>query len=124
MLFLPTLIAATNGISNWALSPGYGGASGDKTSAFTNYIVLLWRALISVGGLAALLFLVWGALDWILAGGEDSKVASARQKMTGAVIGLAILAASVAIVDLAGKFVGIDLLQLCIPGPDGTCPTQ
>lgn len=113
-----TLIAQ---IYNPALRPKFGGTPGDGTGALTEYIVLLWRTLILVGGLATLLFLLWGALDWILAGGDEGKVADARKKMTGAVIGLTILAASVAIVQLVGALIGLDLLDICFPGPGVTC---
>jgi hypothetical protein len=112
-----TLIAqATNtaagGIRNPSIPGGFGGTAGDGTGALEKYIVLLWQTLITVGGLAALLFLLWGALDWILAGGEEGKITEARKKMTGAVIGLAILASSVAIVQLVGDLIGLDLLQI------------
>ncbi len=117
---LPLLTLLTQ-IHNPVLTPGYGGRAGDGTAALTNYIVLLWRALIMVGNLVALLFLLWGALDWIMAGGEEGKVSSARKKMTGAVVGLAILAASVAIVQLVGSLFGLNLLNICIPGPGITC---
>ena len=108
-------------IYNPALKPKFGGSPGDGVGALTEYIVLLWRTLILVGGLAALLFLLWGALDWIMAGGEEGKVSDARKKMTGAVIGLTILAASVAIVQLVGSLIGLDLLDICFPGPGVTC---
>lgn len=104
-------------IGNPVLQPGYGQA-GDGVGALTNYIVLLWRTLITVGGMAALVFLLWGALDWILAGGEDGKVAEARKKMTGAVVGLAILAGSVAIVELVGILLNINLLRFEFPSPN------
>ncbi|MEO8581543.1 MAG: hypothetical protein ABI425_03075 [Patescibacteria group bacterium] len=117
-MFFSTLLAD---ISNPVLQPNYGGGTADKAAAFTNYIVLLWRTLIIVGGLATLLFLIWGAVDWILAGGEEAKIAGARKKMTGAVIGLALLAASVAIIELVGSLIGLDLLKICFPGPNGTC---
>lgn len=122
-MFILTLIAQVDPISNWVLPSGYGGnANGDGVSAFTNYVVLLWRTLIIVGGMATIVFLLWGAIDWIMSAGDEGKVSSARHKMTGAVVGLAILAASVAIVDLIGTLLGIDLLKVCIPSPNGTCP--
>lgn len=111
-MLLPVLIAE---IRNPVLQNGYGGQSGDGVRAFTSYIVLLWRTLIVLGGLATLLFLLWGALDWILAGGDEGKVTKARQKMTGAIIGLAILASSVVIVQLAGDLIGLDLLKISFP---------
>lgn len=120
MITFSTLLAQIN---NPVLQAGFGGDSADGVGAFTNYLVLLWRTLILVGGLATLLFLLWGALDWILAGGEESKVSEARKKMTGAIIGLAILAASVAIVELVGSLIGIDLLRICFPGPNNPCTT-
>ena len=83
-----------------------------------SYIALFWRTLIILGGLATILFLLWGAIDWITAGGEQGKIESARKKMTGAIIGLAILAASVAIVELVGNLIGLDLLELTFPTPD------
>jgi hypothetical protein len=117
-MLTPVMIAQ---IKNDVLKIGYGGDPTDKSAAFTNYLVLLWRTLILVGGLATLLFLLWGALDWILAGGDEGKVSSARQKMTGAVIGLVILASTIAIVELIGGLIGIDLLDICFPGPGVTC---
>ncbi len=104
-------------IVNPVLPAGYGLNAVDRDTALANYIVLLWRTLIVLGGLAALVFLIWGALDWILAGGEEGKITSARKKMTGAVIGLALLASSVAIVTLIERLLGISLLDITFPSP-------
>lgn len=105
-------------ITNPVLPSGFGGKVGDNEGALTNYIVLFWRTLIILGGLSALLFLVWGAFDWILAGGDEGKIKSARQKITNSVVGLIILVASVALVDLVGNLIGFDLLQLEFPTPE------
>ena len=45
-------------------------------------------------------YLIWGAISWITSGGDKSKVESARNKITSAVIGLLILAATWALFSL------------------------
>lgn len=71
-------------------------------AVFTDYFILFWQSLISVGGIAVLIYFLWGAVDWITAGGDSGKITSARNKITQSFIGMAILALSfllVAIID-------------------------
>lgn len=63
------------------------------------------------GGIATLLYFVWGAFDWITSGGDKEKVAGARKKMTNAIIGLVLLSLSYFIVGLVGEVVGFNPLQ-------------
>lgn len=70
------------------------------------------QIMVIVGGLAALVFLVWGALDWILAGGDKEKLAGARKKIINTIVGLALLALSGFIVGLLGAILGIDIFNL------------
>lgn len=58
--------------------------------------------------LAVLVFLVWGAFDWITSGGDKEKIAGARRKIVNAIIGLFILALATFIVTLFGDIVGIN----------------
>jgi len=51
-----------------------------------------------ISGLAALLFLVLGALSWITSGGSKESVQKAQEKIQAAVIGLIILVAVIAII--------------------------
>ena len=67
------------------------------------------------GGLAVLVFIVWGAFDWITSGGDKEKIAGARKKITNALIGLALLALSAFIVSLAGQIVGYNPLSPTAP---------
>ncbi len=46
-------------------------------------------------------FLIYGAISWITSGGDKSKVETARNRITAAVIGLLILAAVWALFNLA-----------------------
>lgn len=62
-------------------------------------------------GLAVLVFLIWGAFDWITSGGDKEKVAGARRKITNALIGLALLALAGFIVALFGDIVGFNPLK-------------
>ncbi len=62
------------------------------------------------GGLATLIFFVWGAFDWIVSGGDKEKVAGARKKMTNAIIGFVLLSLSYFIIGLVGEVVGFNPL--------------
>lgn len=62
--------------------------------------------------LAVLVFLIWGAFDWITSGGDKEKIAGARRKIVNALIGLALLALASFIVSLFGQIVGINPLNM------------
>jgi hypothetical protein len=85
---------------------------------FTQYFVLLWRAAITIGALLVIVYFIWGAIDWISAGGDSGKLEKARQKIMHAAIGLIILVASFVIIGFIGElFFGTEfsLLEVTIP---------
>jgi hypothetical protein len=107
------------GIVNPILDPKLGG-SPDQAQAgitFSSYFITIWRGLIVIGGLAVLFNFVNGAIEWITAGGEQSKIQHARQKMTNAFIGMAILVGSFATIAFLSNIFGFNLLQMTFPTP-------
>lgn len=55
------------------------------------------RFTIIIAFILALIYLLWGATDWIISNGEEEKLAKARQKMTNAALGIVILVAVIGI---------------------------
>lgn len=80
-----------------------------------NNIFLLFIAL--VGGLAVI-FIVIGGIRYIMAGGDPKSTDSARNQITGALIGLVIALLAVVIVNIVGNFFGTSGLTT------GTTPTK
>lgn len=76
-----------------------------------------------VAAIAFFVFLVIGGMEWLTSGGDKAKVQTAQQRISSALIGLTIVAASYAIFLLVTNFFGIDLSQLCTPNPLGGTPT-
>ncbi len=74
---------------------------------FRNAITLIF----TIASVSAVLVFLWGAVDWILSGGDKEKVASARKKITNALIGLIVLAVSFLVLSLVGTFIGINPLK-------------
>jgi len=67
--------------------------------------------------LAALVFffmLVWGGVRWIMSQGDKSNVENARNQITNALIGLAIIFAAWAIMKLIETLFGISIFNLNI----------
>jgi hypothetical protein len=58
-----------------------------------------------------LIFIVYGAINWITSGGDKQKLESARKKITWAIIGLIVALSSFAIVALLGFFFDVNLLE-------------
>ena len=63
--------------------------------------------VIIVSGILVFVYLVWGGLEWLTSGGDKGKTESARNRITAALVGLAIIAASWALVQIIGYFFGV-----------------
>jgi len=59
--------------------------------------------------------LIWGGLKWVMSEGDQKAVESARNQITNALIGLAIVFAAFAIMKLIETIFGISLFKLQIP---------
>jgi len=81
---------------------------GDLVSAGIN-------AIIVIAGLLTFLYLVWGGIQWLTSGGDKEKYEAARNRITAALIGLAIISASWAAMQLVSHFFGISITTLNIP---------
>lgn len=82
----------------------------DPGTGFATDIGALINAVLSfvmvLGALLVFFYLIWGGIEWITSGGDKGKTEGARNKITAAVIGLIILAASYAILQLILRFLG------------------
>ncbi|MBW7955131.1 hypothetical protein H3C66_00190 [Patescibacteria group bacterium] len=76
-----------------------------------NLISFVLRVVLAVGALLVFGFLVLGGIEYITSGGEKGKTEAARNKITAAIVGLIILAASWAILNLALGFLGLSGLE-------------
>jgi len=114
-LLLPQKVAAQ--ITNPAVAGPLGNNAEAAASgkSFTIYFVQLWQAAIAVGGLAVLFFFVWGAVEWITAGGDSGKIEKARDKITQSVIGMVILVASFTIIGVINTIFFGDSINLLAP---------
>ncbi len=102
--------------------PGSGFATGPNAigTLFGNAIILF----LVVAGLTALVYLLWGAFDWIISGGDKERLVKARQKIRNAVIGLLIIFAALVIFNvLIGVILGGKIIQNTDTGFQFTLPT-
>jgi hypothetical protein len=75
------------------------------------YISRIVSLLLIVAGLASFGYLVLGGVSWITAGTDTNKVDEARTRLTNAIIGLAIVAASWAVFLIIDYFFGLGLVS-------------
>jgi len=107
-----TLAQITNPVLPDSLGKGGVEQGGTIIGTLISNIVGL---LFLFGFLLSLLYLLMGGLQWITAGGEKAQLESARNKITNAIIGLIVVAATYAIFTLVGQFLGLDVTKLQIP---------
>jgi len=84
-----------------AINPGKGFATdiGSLINGALSFIMV-------IAALLVFLYLILGGIEWITSGGDKGKTEKARNKITAAVIGLIILAASYAILLIILNFLG------------------
>ncbi|MCJ7805265.1 hypothetical protein MUP46_01335 [Patescibacteria group bacterium] len=75
----------------------------------------LIRFILVVAALVFFFILVIGGIRWIASGGDKAQTEAARNQITAALVGLVIVFAAWAIVQLINTFFGINIFQLTIP---------
>lgn len=90
--------------------------NGDSTAFINKYLPNFIGLLFVFGGLSFFFMLIWGAVSWILSGGEKNGLESAKNKITNALVGIVLLIAVFAIVKLIEMFFTVDILSIDI-GP-------
>ena len=73
------------------------------------------RMLLIIAALVAFVFLIIGGIKWITSGGDKEKTQGAQKTLTAALVGLVIVFAAWAIIQLIQTFFGIQILTLTIP---------
>lgn len=93
-----------------------GGQWGDLGNLTVAGIVsgLIKLALVVVA-LVFFTMLIWGGIRWITSRGDKTEVENARNQITHALIGLAIVFVAWAIIKLINTLFGIDIFDLKIP---------
>ncbi len=76
-----------------------------------SFVSKSFSAVILVAGLATFMYLVYGGVSWIMAGGDKGKLEEARAKITNGIVGLAIVASAWAIYLLLDYFFGIGITK-------------
>lgn len=70
-------------------------------------------------GIAGFVMMLFGALQWMLSGGNSQSVEKARNSMVFAVVGLILALSSFVIVNLIANFTGIEIIkEFTIPTSD------
>lgn len=78
----------------------------DDLGIFVSKIV---GAALIIAAILVFVMLVWGGIQWITSGGDKGKTEEARNRITAALVGLAIVAAAWALIQLVQYFFGIDV---------------
>ncbi|HYD34888.1 MAG TPA: hypothetical protein VD999_02375 [Vitreimonas sp.] len=78
---------------------------------FGSWLNSVLSLVMVISALLVFFYLISAAFDWIMSGGDKGATEKARSKMTAAVIGLIIVAASYAILNLIVRFLGFNNLN-------------
>ncbi len=91
---------AFNRVLNRYLSSVSGGECPlDTISGIFCVVINIINKLLAVGGLIALLFLAIGGLQYMVSGGDEKALTSAKETITYAVLGLLIVLGSILIIN-------------------------
>lgn len=94
---------------------GKGAAFAKDGTMTTALFVMMWNAIMIMGGLLVLYNFILGSVEWITSEGEKAKIQKARDKMLHAFIGMLILVTSYTILDYAGALVFQGTFDLLSP---------
>jgi len=87
---------------------GIGALGSDPATALGTLFKTGINLFIIIAGIALIIYLLWGAFDWINSGGEKEKITKAQAKITNAVIGMILVFVMLSVWGLiTGNILGI-----------------
>jgi len=86
---------------------------------FGNLLTAGIQTALIIAAILTFVFLIWGGIQWITSGGDKAAYESARGRITAALVGLAIVAASWALMKLIGFFFNVNVFDFQIPSAGG-----
>ncbi|NCO12481.1 MAG: hypothetical protein COZ34_03280 [Candidatus Pacebacteria bacterium CG_4_10_14_3_um_filter_34_15] len=84
--------------------------SADGEAGFGKLLSKVLNIVLVIGALIVFMYLIWGGVEWITAGGDATKTEAARNKITQSMIGLIVLAATVALFIMIQNFLDLEIL--------------
>ena len=87
----------------------------DPSQGLGNFIGFGIRMFILIAGMFLILYLLWGAFDWINSGGEKERLTKAQNKITNALIGIVLIF----VVLTAFNLLAGNILGIIVADPDG-----
>jgi magnesium-transporting ATPase (P-type) len=103
-----------NGFTGIGTSP-LANPGGNSVSIFSNFLSTIVGVMTIVAVIWAVFTIITGAIAIIGSGGDKQALESARGTITSALIGVFILFAVFAIIQLINTFFGLHILNLTIP---------
>jgi len=102
------ILAQDNPIGQISPPPGIGVLGGDPAVALGVLFKTAINIFIIVSGIFLIVYLLWGAFDWIKSNGEKENLAKAQAKITNAIIGMILIFVMLSIWGLiTGNILGI-----------------
>lgn len=123
-LILTLVFTQVSATSAQITNPAIGELGGDTDQSYQDassgqtllaQFVRLWANAMTIGALLVIVYFLWGALEWILSGGDTGKLDKARQRMMHAALGMIILVSSYVILGFISSLLfgeNFDLLNL------------
>jgi len=99
------------GVLDASINPPAGSKIINPNTSIGQIVSFLVTFIIVAAFLAALLYIVIGAFQWITSGGDKAKVESARNHIVAAVIGLILIALSFVIINVVMQALGLGNLS-------------
>ena len=78
---------------------------GFRIPGLPDVLTFIVRFFFVLAGLAALVYLLWGAFAWITSGGNKENVEKARDKLVAAIVGIILIVVVVAVIIAFERFV-------------------
>jgi hypothetical protein len=75
----------------------------------SSYVITVGNALLGLAGVLGFIYLLWGGVQWITAGGDKDALDKARKKITTALIGMIITFSIFAIMFMIRTLFGISI---------------